>query len=215
MLLVEQHAQVVFAPELPGFAQLCLQQYFLALAAALQGVALGTQCGELAVLRADRHAQEAFVQLVAVGRIGVLAEERVVADVLDVRFLDRPAALLHPGAHDLGGLLALGVGWRAYLWALGLPIWGDEAFLAVNLIVRDFAGMWKPLVYGQIAPLVFMWAELAAVRVLGYSEHALHLLPCIAGIGGLVSPYVLPDDLKAEYGRDLTGYMVFGRLKLL
>jgi hypothetical protein len=35
------------------------------------------------------------------------------------------------------------------------------------------------------------------------------------GIGGLVSRYVLPDDLKAEYGRDLTGYMVFGRLKLL
>jgi hypothetical protein len=35
------------------------------------------------------------------------------------------------------------------------------------------------------------------------------------GVGGLVSRYVLSDDLKAEYGRDLTGYMVFGRLKLL
>jgi hypothetical protein len=35
------------------------------------------------------------------------------------------------------------------------------------------------------------------------------------GIGGLVSRYVLPDDLKGEYGRDLTSFMVFGRLKLL
>jgi hypothetical protein len=35
------------------------------------------------------------------------------------------------------------------------------------------------------------------------------------GIGGLASRYVLPGDLKTEYGRDLTGFMVFGRLKLL
>jgi hypothetical protein len=34
------------------------------------------------------------------------------------------------------------------------------------------------------------------------------------GIGGLASRYVLPGDLKAEYGRDLTSFMVFGRLKL-
>ena len=51
-------------------------------------------------------------------------------------------------------LLLLGVVWRAYLWALGLPIWGDEAFVAVNLILRDFRGMFAPLVYGQIVPLV-------------------------------------------------------------
>jgi hypothetical protein len=35
------------------------------------------------------------------------------------------------------------------------------------------------------------------------------------GVGGLVSRYLLPDDLKPVYGRDLTGFMVFGRIKLL
>jgi hypothetical protein len=35
------------------------------------------------------------------------------------------------------------------------------------------------------------------------------------GLGGLVSRYVLPGELKAEYGRDLTGFMVFGRLKFI
>jgi hypothetical protein len=35
------------------------------------------------------------------------------------------------------------------------------------------------------------------------------------GLGGLVSRYVLPDELKQEYGRDLTGFMVFGRLKII
>ena len=35
------------------------------------------------------------------------------------------------------------------------------------------------------------------------------------GIGGLASRYALPDDLKALYGRDLTSYMIFGRLKII
>lgn len=35
------------------------------------------------------------------------------------------------------------------------------------------------------------------------------------GIGGLVSRYALPGDLKDLYGRDLTSFMIFGRVKLL
>jgi hypothetical protein len=35
------------------------------------------------------------------------------------------------------------------------------------------------------------------------------------GIGGLVSRYLLPAELKPVYGRDLTGFMAFGRIKLL
>ena len=35
------------------------------------------------------------------------------------------------------------------------------------------------------------------------------------GIGGLVSRYLLPAELKPVYGHDLTGLMAFGRIKLL
>jgi hypothetical protein len=35
------------------------------------------------------------------------------------------------------------------------------------------------------------------------------------GLGGLVSRYGLPDALKTLYGRDLTSFMIFGRLKLI
>lgn len=35
------------------------------------------------------------------------------------------------------------------------------------------------------------------------------------GIGGLASRYVLPEDLKPLYGRDLTGFTVFARLKII
>jgi hypothetical protein len=33
------------------------------------------------------------------------------------------------------------------------------------------------------------------------------------GLGALASQYLLPAGLKAEYGRDLTSCVIFGRLK--
>jgi hypothetical protein len=82
-------------------------------------------------------------------------------------------------------LLAAGALWRVVRYAMGFPIWGDEAFIGVDLIRRDYAGMLRPLSYGQIVPLFFMWAELGISRALGFSEHALRLLPFVAGLAGL------------------------------
>lgn len=71
-------------------------------------------------------------------------------------------------------------------YGLGFPIWGDEAFLATNFVQADFARLFRPLIYGQIAPLGFLWAELAASRLLGLSEWALRLLPFVAGCAALL-----------------------------
>ncbi|TWT46144.1 hypothetical protein RAS1_25920 [Phycisphaerae bacterium RAS1] len=78
-------------------------------------------------------------------------------------------------------LLLLGLFWRVIRFAMGFPIWGDEAFVAVNLVTRDYAGMLRPLDYGQIVPLMFMWGELFFARLLGLSDWALRLFPSIAG----------------------------------
>ncbi len=80
------------------------------------------------------------------------------------------------------GLLALGVIWRVARFAACPPLWGDEAFIAVNLLVRDYAGMLRTLEYYQIVPLGFLWAELAVVRSLGGSEWAVRLIPFLAGL---------------------------------
>jgi hypothetical protein len=85
----------------------------------------------------------------------------------------------------LVALLAAGVLWRIVRYALGFPIWGDEAFVAVDFVKRGYAEMIEPLTYGQIVPLVFMWAELAISRMLGLSEWALRLLPFAAGLASL------------------------------
>src|SRR3954470_21037655 len=66
-------------------------------------------------------------------------------------------------------VVALGLVWRTVRYAMAFPLWGDEAFLAVNFLTRGFADMSRPLEFGQVAPPGFLWAELAAVRALGSS----------------------------------------------
>ena len=83
------------------------------------------------------------------------------------------------------GLLALGLAWRILRYALRFPIWGDEAFVCVNFLNRNYLGLLKPLDYKQVAPLLFLWSELAVFRLLGGSEWAVRLLPFLAGIGSL------------------------------
>lgn len=86
----------------------------------------------------------------------------------------------------LAALLLVGLAWRFVRYALAFPIWGDEAFVAVNFVVRDYAGLFRPLEYGQIVPLLFSWGELAVTQALGFSEYALRLLPFVAGLIALL-----------------------------
>jgi hypothetical protein len=83
-------------------------------------------------------------------------------------------------------LVAVGVLWRTVRYVLQFPVWGDEAFICLNFLDRGYLDLLQPLRYGQVAPVLFLWSELAAYRVLGGSELALRLLPCLAGIGSLV-----------------------------
>ncbi|HUS46804.1 MAG TPA: glycosyltransferase family 39 protein [Phycisphaerae bacterium] len=83
-------------------------------------------------------------------------------------------------------VVAIGLLWRTIRYAMGFPIWGDEAFIVTSLCTRDFGGMIRPLEYGQIAPLGFMWIELAVVRAAGLSEYALRLVPFLTGLASML-----------------------------
>jgi len=84
-------------------------------------------------------------------------------------------------------LLIVGAGllWRLLRYALGMPVWGDEAFIALNLMDRDFGTILQPLDYMQVAPALFLVSELAMQKTLGASEYALRLLPLLAGLGSV------------------------------
>jgi hypothetical protein len=81
--------------------------------------------------------------------------------------------------------LGLGVALRALRFGLNFPLWNDEAFLALNVLERDFAGLTRPLDYAQVCPLFFLWAEKAVSLALGFSERSLRLVPTIASIASL------------------------------
>ncbi len=90
-----------------------------------------------------------------------------------------------PASRVIAAFVALGVSLRLARFALNYPLWGDEAFLAVNFLDRDFLGLLGPLEYGQVAPIGFLWAELAAVKLLGFREWSLRLFPLLCGVASV------------------------------
>jgi hypothetical protein len=75
---------------------------------------------------------------------------------------------------------------RCVRYFLRFPLWEDESFLCANLLDRDFQGLTQPLNYHQVAPVLFLWIQLAVVKVLGFSELSLRLVPFLAGLGSIL-----------------------------
>lgn len=84
------------------------------------------------------------------------------------------------------GLLAFGIGCRLFLSWLNLPVFADEACLAINCFDRDYLGLSHELSYMQVAPVLFLWIEKAVLTLTGPSAWCLRLVPLMAGIGGLL-----------------------------
>lgn len=104
----------------------------------------------------------------------------------------------HPGDGDdssptsrgwLVAFLALGFLARAIRYYLCFPLWDDESFLCVNFIQRTFAQLMQPLDYHQVAPILFLWTERAAVAIFGFSEYSLRLVPFACSLVSLVLFY--------------------------
>ncbi|MDA1114592.1 MAG: hypothetical protein O3A95_09885 [Planctomycetota bacterium] len=56
-------------------------------------------------------------------------------------------------------LLGMHVLWMVVRFALGFPIWGDEAFVVNNFPGLSYAELFEPLPNGQVAPLLWLWLE--------------------------------------------------------
>jgi hypothetical protein len=82
--------------------------------------------------------------------------------------------------------VGLGLLVRLVRYLVVYPIWHDEAFLAVNFLDRGYLDLLRPLDYAQVAPILFMWIELTAVRLLGFSEWSLRLFPAACGLASVL-----------------------------
>jgi hypothetical protein len=88
--------------------------------------------------------------------------------------------------HWLIFFVVLGLGLRVFRYALGLPLWGDEGFLGVNILDRGYRDLLKPMEYIQVAPIGFLWIERAMDQAFGMSEYVMRLIPTLAGLAALV-----------------------------
>ena len=61
-------------------------------------------------------------------------------------------------------------------------MWFDEAAVAMNIVLRSFGELLKPLDNEQTAAPLFLWSERVAYLIGGKSEFALRALPLIAGL---------------------------------
>jgi hypothetical protein len=78
--------------------------------------------------------------------------------------------------------VVLGVLVRIARYSMNYPLWWDEAFVAVNFIRRDYFDLLRPLDYGQVCPILFLWAELTFIKLLGFSEWSLRLFPLACAV---------------------------------
>jgi hypothetical protein len=83
------------------------------------------------------------------------------------------------------GFVALGTIIRLVGYLLRFPLWVDECMLAENFLDRTYLELLSPLDNQQVAPIGFLWIELACVRAFGFSEWSLRLFPLLCGIGSL------------------------------
>ena len=82
--------------------------------------------------------------------------------------------------------VGLGLVVRLVRYLVVYPIWHDEAFLAVNLLDRGYVDLLRPLDYAQVSPILFLWIELTAARLLGFSEWSLRLFPALCGLASVL-----------------------------
>ena len=87
----------------------------------------------------------------------------------------------------VGAFVVLGIALRLLRLGLNYPLWRDEAYLAWNVLDRDFLGLTRPMDYQQVCPLLFLWVEKAVIRVLGFNEWTLRLIPTVASVAACSS----------------------------
>ena len=86
----------------------------------------------------------------------------------------------------IGGFVILGIMLRLLRLGLDHPLWRDEAYLAANILERDYAGLARPLDYQQVCPVLFLWIEKAITVLFGFGTTPLRLIPTAASIGSLL-----------------------------
>lgn len=82
--------------------------------------------------------------------------------------------------------IILGLVARCIRYFVRFPLWEDECFVCYNYLDRDFMGLTEKLDFPpQIAPIFYLWSQLAVVRTLGFNEWSLRLTAFLVSIASV------------------------------
>jgi len=105
-------------------------------------------------------------------------------------------------------LLVIGIIFRVRQYLAGRSLWLDEAMLALNIVNRDFVGLFQPLDYDQGAPIGFLLLEKLANLLFGDHEFVFRLFPLVTGVTALGLFYIFLQRTNSGIGL-LTGLALF------
>lgn len=105
-------------------------------------------------------------------------------------------------------VLGVGITARVVRYALRFPLWYDEAALSASLLDRGFLELLRPLDCGQVAPIGYLWSQLAVVKLLGFSEPVLRLSALAGGVASVVLFWRLADRLLGGMAAALAAGML-------
>lgn len=74
---------------------------------------------------------------------------------------------------------------RVGRYLLCFPFWQDELMLAENFLDRGYLDLLRPLDLHQVAPIGYLWIELTAVKLFGFSEWSLRLFSIVSSMVGI------------------------------
>ncbi|MGH7514237.1 MAG: glycosyltransferase family 39 protein [Gemmatimonadales bacterium] len=78
-------------------------------------------------------------------------------------------------------VVAMGIALRAAYCVRQGPPAGDELMLAMNVAARGYAELMRPLDYGLVAPIPFLWAQRLVVDTFGVCDTGPRVIPFLAG----------------------------------
>lgn len=96
----------------------------------------------------------------------------------------------------LMGIIIIGVAFSVIQFLYNRSLWLDEAYLALNIIDRNFLELLQPLHYEQVAPILFLYFEKLATIIFGPSEYALRIFPLLSYWGAFYFFYRIIKSLK-------------------
>lgn len=82
--------------------------------------------------------------------------------------------------------VVLGVAVRVVRYLACFPLWQDEQLVVLNIALRDYAGLLRPLDLHQVAPVGYLLAVKWLTETFGFNEHSLRAVALACGCGGLI-----------------------------